>query len=212
MNKGILKAQGNIITKFIENAEVIAGGYINTNSILHSKVSAKGDIIVSGRRGFVTGGMIRSGTLISVKTAGSHMGTNTILEVGVDPKVLDEFRELEKKIATIESEKEKVAKAVETIRKRIQSGADINYDRLDKLKKLTQTSLILNAQLKEVKSKYDILKLEIEANEQGMISISDTVYPGTKIVISNTIYHVKEKIHNSKFILDRADIKVIPLY
>ncbi|MDI9489230.1 DUF342 domain-containing protein [Herbinix luporum] len=212
MNKGILKAQGNIITKFIENAEVIAGGYINTNSILHSKVSAKGDIIVSGRRGFVTGGMIRSGTLISVKTAGSHMGTNTILEVGVDPKVLDEFRELEKKIATIESEKEKVAKAVETIRKRIQSGADINYDRLDKLKKLTQTSLILNAQLKEVKSKYDILKLEIEANEQGMISISDTVYPGTKIVISNTIYHVKEKIHNSKFIRDRADIKVIPLY
>ena len=63
---------------------------------------------------------------------------------------------------------------------RIQSGADINYDRLDKLKKLTQTSLILNAQLKEVKSKYDILKLEIEANRQGMISISDTVYPEPK--------------------------------
>ena len=48
MNKGILKANGNIITKFIENAEVIAGGYINTDSIMHSKVSAKGDIVVGG--------------------------------------------------------------------------------------------------------------------------------------------------------------------
>ncbi|TAH69612.1 MAG: DUF342 domain-containing protein, partial [Anaerolineaceae bacterium] len=96
MNKGILKAYGNIISKFIENAEVIAGGYINTDSIMHSKVSAKGDIVVSGRRGFVTGGVIRSGTLISLKTSGSHMGTNTVLEVGIDPRILDEFRELEK--------------------------------------------------------------------------------------------------------------------
>ena len=82
MNKGVLKAEGNVISKFIENAEVIAGGYINTDSIIHSKVSAKGDIVVGGRRGSVAGGVIRSGTLISVKSSGSHMGTNTVLEVG----------------------------------------------------------------------------------------------------------------------------------
>ena len=116
MNKGILKAQGNIITKFIENAEVIAGGYINTNSILHSKVSAKGDIIVSGRRGFVTGGMIRSGTLISVKQPVLIWGQIQYWRLELILKFwmnLGNWR----KIATIESEKEKVAKAVETIRK-----------------------------------------------------------------------------------------------
>ena len=94
MNKGILKAQGNIITKFLENAEVIAGGYVSTDSILHSDVSAKGDIIVGGRRGYVTGGLIRSGSLISVKTA-VQAWENTVLEVGVDPKILEEFKKVE---------------------------------------------------------------------------------------------------------------------
>lgn len=212
MNKGILKAFGNIITKFIENAEVIAGGYINTDSIMHSKVSAKGDIVVSGRRGFVTGGEIRSGTLISVKTAGSHMGTSTLLEVGIDPRVLDEFREMEKKITTIKSEKDRIAQAISMIRKKIQSGANIDQARLQHLKQLTQVSVHLNTQLAEAKERYEILKTEVENNEAGMIKVQDTVYPGTKIVISNVIYYVKDTIHHSKFVRDRADIKVVPLY
>lgn len=40
MAKGILKAGGNIVAKFLENATVSAGGYVNTESILHSNVTA----------------------------------------------------------------------------------------------------------------------------------------------------------------------------
>lgn len=211
MNKGILKAGSNIISKFIENAEVIAGGYINTDSILHSKVSAKGDIIVSGRRGFVTGGVIRSGTLISLKTSGSHMGTNTVLEVGIDPRVLDEFKELEKQIASLKAEREKVAQALALVRKRLQTGTSISYDKLESLKQITQTSIHLNTQLTDATQKYDILKLEVEGNASGMIKVQDTVYPGTKIIISNVIYYVRDALQHTKFIRDRADIKLIPL-
>jgi len=211
MNKGILKAEGNIITKFIENAEVIAGGYINTDSIMHSKVSAKGEIVVGGRRGFVTGGIIRSGTLISVKTAGSTMGTVTVLEVGIDPQILDEFREVEKKINTINAEKEKIAQAISIIRKKIQTGGNIDYGKLQTLKQLTNASIHLNTQLEEAKGRYDSLKVEVEHNEAGVIKVQDTVYPGTKIVISNVIYYVRDPIQHSKFVRDRADIRVVPL-
>jgi len=211
MNKGILKANGNIISKFIENAEVIAGGYINTDSIMHSKVSAKGEIVISGRRGLVTGGVIRSGTLISLKTAGSMMGTSTLLEVGIDPQVLEEFREVEKKIQNIKAEKEKIVQAISILRKKIQSGDSIDIGKLQTLKQLTSASIQLNAQLAEAKEKYDCLKIEVENNEAGMIKVFDTVYPGTKIVISNVIYYVKDPIQHSKFVRDRADIKVVPL-
>lgn len=211
MNKGILRAYGNIISKFIENAEVMAGGYINTESIMHSKVSAKGDIIVSGRRGFVTGGVIRSGTMISVKTSGSHMGTNTVLEVGIDPRVLDEFRDLEKTIVTLKSEKEKVNKTISLVRKKLQSGSNITHDKLESLKQITQASIQLNTQLNEATVRYDTLKLEVEGNASGMIKVQDTVHPGTKIVISNVIYYVRDVLKHTKFIRDRADIKLIPL-
>lgn len=211
MNKGILKASSNIITKFLENTEVIAGGYVSTESILHSKVSAKGDIIVGGRRGFVTGGEIRSGTMISVKTAGSQMGTFTVLEVGIDPKILEEFRETEKNIATMMSDKEKMAQALAMFRKKLTMGVQLTEDKKVFLKQITQNNIMLETQIKEARKRYEELKIEMESNTSGVIKVSDTVYPGTKIIISNVISFIRDTTQHSKFIRDRADIKVIPL-
>lgn len=211
MNKGILRAEGNIITKFLENAEVIAGGYVSTESILHCKVSAKGDIIVGGRRGFVTGGEIRSGSMISVKTAGSNMGTTTLLEVGIDPKIVEEFRDLEKKLATMMADKEKLAQALIMFRKKLQQGITITDEKKEYLKQVTQNNIILETQIREAKKRYDDLRIEMDNNSSGVIKVSDIVYPGTKLVISNVIHYVRSETHHSKFIRDRADIKVIPL-
>lgn len=211
MNKGILKAGGNIISKFIENAEVIAGGYINTDSIMHSKVSAKGDIVVSGKKGLITGGVVRSGTMISLKTAGSYMGTNTVLEVGIDPTVMDEFKELEKMIVSLKAERERINQALAVVRKKLQSGAGITYDKLDQIKKLTKASIQFNTQIAEATQRYDALKFEVEGSASGIIKIQDVAYPGTKIVISNIVYYVRDIIHHTKFIRERADIKLIPL-
>jgi uncharacterized protein len=211
MNKGILRANGNIITKFIENAEVIAGGYVSTESILHSKVSAKGDIIVGGKRGFVTGGEIRSGTLISVKTAGSQMGTATLLEVGIDPRVLEEFRELEKKIASMLSDKERLAQALILFRKKLAAGAQMTDEKKEYLKQVTQNNILLETQIKEARKRYEELKIDVDNNSSGSIVVSDIVYPGTKLVISNVVHFIRSETHHSKFVRDRADIKVMPL-
>ena len=211
MNKGILKAEGNIVTKFIENAEAIAGGYFNSDSIMHSRISAKGDVVVAGRRGLVTGGEIRSGTLISLKTAGSYMGTNTLLEVGIDPMILDEFRELEKTMSSLMAEKERISQVVASAHKKLQSGSSMSFGQLESLKQLTKTSIYLNTQLTEATVRYDILKIDVESNASGMILVKDVVYPGTKIIISNAVYFVRDAVHHTKFVRDRADIKLIPL-
>lgn len=211
MNKGILNAKGNIITKFLENAEVIAGGYVSTESILHSKVSAKGDIIVGGRRGFVTGGEIRSGSMISVKTAGSSMGTITLMEVGIDPKIVEEYRDLEKKLTSMIADKEKIAQALAMFRKKLDLGVQISEEKKEYLKQLTQNNIMLEAQIKEDRRRYDDLKIEMENTSAGVIKVSDIVYPGTKLVISNVIHYIRQETHHSKFIRDRADIKVVPL-
>ena len=212
MNKGTLRANSNIVSKFIENAEVIAGGYVTTESILHSRVSAKGDITVGGKRGFVTGGEIRSGTQISVKTAGSNMGTTTLLEVGIDPKIVEEFRELEKRMAGMIAEKEKLAQALGVFRKKLTMGIQIADDKRDYLKQLTQNTILMDTQIKEAQKRYEELKIEIDNNSAGVIKVSGIVFPGTKLIISNVIYYIRQETHHSKFIRDRADIKVLPLF
>ena len=210
MNKGILKANSNIVSKFIENAEVIAGGYVSTESIMHSNVSALGDIIVGGKRGFVSGCKLKSGTMISVKTAGSDMGSATLLEVGIDPRISEEFRELEKELTIMAEEKEKLIQALNMLRKRITPGAPVSKEIREILKQVTQKNVQLEAQTKVKKSRYEALRAQMENNTSGIIKVQDTIHPGTKIVISNVTYYVKDAVQHSRFVRDRADIKIIP--
>ncbi|MHB8131988.1 MAG: FapA family protein, partial [Mobilitalea sp.] len=170
-----------------------------------------GDIVVGGRRGFVTGGEIRSGSMISVKTAGSQMGTSTLLEVGIDPRILEEFRELEKKLASMIFDKERLVQALVMFRKKLTMGVQITEEKKEYLKQVTQNNIMLETQIKESRKRYDELKIEMDNNSSGVIKVSDIVFPGTKLVISNVIHFVREETHHSKFVRDRADIKVVPL-
>ena len=59
MGKAMMKAEGDVISNFIESANVEAGGKIITDAIMHSNVTAKDSIEVNGRRGMVAGGRDR---------------------------------------------------------------------------------------------------------------------------------------------------------
>ena len=107
MDRGVLHANGNVISRFIESATVEAGGYVSADAIMHSNVSAKGDVTVDGKKGFITGGVIRSGSMVSAKTIGSSMGTSTNIEVGIEPAIITEYHELGKEQENIKDEQEK---------------------------------------------------------------------------------------------------------
>ncbi|MGB8452124.1 MAG: FapA family protein [Anaerocolumna sp.] len=211
MSKGKMEAGSNIITKFIENAQVKAGGYITTEAILHSNVSAKGDITVGGKKGFITGGEIHSGTTITVKNAGSTMGTSTLLEVGIDPGIIEEFRGLEKSIMSMNSDMEKLLPIIEAYKKKLNSGEKLSQDKLDYIRIATENCITLRNKIKESGNRYDQLRVDMNNSEGGSIKVENIAYPGVKIVISNVNYYVRSDIHYSRFVRDRADIKVIGL-
>ena len=70
---------GQQVNRTWENAVVESGGYIETESIINSNVSASGDIIVKGKKGLIIGGITRAGGKIDVKTVGTEMGSNSRL-------------------------------------------------------------------------------------------------------------------------------------
>ncbi|MFV0342289.1 MAG: DUF342 domain-containing protein [Anaerocolumna sp.] len=211
MSKGKMQAGSNIISKFIENAEVRAGGYISTEAILHSKVSAKREVILGGKKGFITGGEIQSGLMISAKTAGSTMGTATVLEVGIDPRVMDEYRTVQKSISQMERDLGKLLPIIETYKNKITAGEKIPQDRLEYIRLATNNCIALRNEIKELTKRSDELQIEMSEQTGGYIRIENIAYPGVKIVISNVNYYVRKETHYSKFIRDKADIKVVSL-
>ncbi len=208
MNKGSLIAAGNIVSKFIENAEVRAGGYISSEALLHSRVSARGDVIVGGKKGYITGGEIRSGTMIQAKTAGSTMGTNTLLEVGVDPNIIEEYRRIEKELPIMNKDLEQLTQNLLLYLKKLKGGERLPADKMLMVKSMSVNKDALEKKRAEAIARMEELQTFMDDNESGCIRISDTLYPGCKVVISNVVYYVRKETVHCSLVRDRADIKL----
>lgn len=69
-----MEAKGDVISNFIESATVKAGGAVYTDAIMHSKIEANSDIIVSGKRGLIAGGSVATTTRIEDKNCRLYNG------------------------------------------------------------------------------------------------------------------------------------------
>ena len=206
MNRGKLITQGDVVAKFIENATVECDGSLTAEAILHSKVYAGKEINVTGKKGFVTGGELHSGTEIHVKTVGSTMGTNTVLEVGVDPKIVMQYHQLEKKITDADKEIYKLKQIIDLFQKKYNN--QIPADKLITYRVTKDTYDRYQVELEENKERYEALAGVINQNESGCIIVDKTIYSGCKIVISNVVYYVREEMFCKRFVKDDVDIKV----
>lgn len=209
MSRGKLIADGNVISKFIESAEVISKyGYVQSEAIMHSQVSAKTDVIVGGKKGFISGGSTRCGQMIEAKTVGSNMGTNTLLEVGVDPTVAEEYRRLEKQVPELEAEMESARQNVALLAKKMKQGEQLPVDKLLLFKQSQKRVAEIEKQIEEIDQRLEDLQDDMEMKENGMIRVSQTAYSGCKITISGAVYYVKSDISHARFVKERGDVKV----
>ncbi len=209
--KAHLNAGGNIVSRFFENCkEVYAGGTITTDAIMHSKVKAKGDIEVRGKRGLITGGEIISGTQITAKTVGSPMETPTILEVGVDPTLMDEYHELEKNIEDRTDEMEKLMQILAVYQKRMKSGEKLTPDKVKYVQDSNAKYKKYESENEQAKERMKEILEEFEVCKNGLIKVSGTTYAGVNITISRAILKVKDAINHSKYRKEGADVRIAP--
>lgn len=208
MDRGVLKANGNVISRFIESATVEAGGYVSADAIMHSNVSAKGDITVDGKKGFITGGNIRSGTMVSAKTIGSSMGTMTNIEVGIEPAIITEYHELGKEQENIKAEQEKNMQVLMALAKRIKFGEKLAPDKLLQFKQANATKERLEKYEEELIERMKVLKETIDSYEGGIVKVSSTAHPGVKLTISNAVYYVKNETSYCRFAKVQGDVKM----
>lgn len=211
MGKGVLQAGGNVLCKFIENAKVISGGYVDSEAILHSQVDAYSDVIVDGKKGFITGGIIRAGNLVSAKTIGSAMETITQIEVGADPLEKERYVELQKQIRTYNEQIDRIKPIVTTYSEKLKHGEHLSQEQLTYVRKLAE-------QLKQLKGAAEPLKAEaakingiLALGSSARVKVANTIYSGVTIVISDTRMTLKNERTYSQFIRQDGEIKIIPL-
>lgn len=204
--KGSLVAEGSIICQFIENAIVLSGGFVETDSILHSHVSACSEIHANGRKGFIIGGTIRAGSLIEAQTIGSEMGASTRIEVGTDPKRKERFLELQTTIAEGNSELEKIKLILATYTKKLQNKEKLSPEKMGYIQKLAYSYKAKKEMLEPAKEEYSVLQREMMMANSAKVQIRKSIYPGVTIAISDMEMRIKEEQSFCQFMKKNGEI------
>lgn len=209
MGKGTLKAGGNIVSKFLENVKsATADGYISTESILHSTVMARTEVTVDGRRGFITGGKVCAGNMIKVKTLGTSMGADTIVEVGTDPGIKVRYQELQKSVMEINKILRSIQPIIDAGNQKIAKGIRMEPDQLKYVLSLMKLRDAKNAQLQKESEEMNEIQVELGLMANGQVVVTGEVFPGTKIVIGDTSMVVKSSVQYCRFIKEQGDVKM----
>ncbi len=206
MNRGLLFAEGDVLTKFIESATVKAGGTVRSGSILHSTVEAGDKILCEGRKSFAIGGTLSAGNLIQVKTIGNQMGTETNVKIGVDPLVYEQLKDAQKELTENQDMIEKCIQVLVLFKKRMESGQGIPQDKIPIIKKAGEDRAQLEERQTELKLIIENATKAIEANANGRLKVSDAIYSGVRIQISNSMYVVKDTGKYCQFYLEDGEI------
>lgn len=209
MGKSDIRAKGNIISKFIESADVVVDGYVETDTILNSNVSAKGDVYVRGRSASLIGGNVRSSTLIEAANIGSPMGTVTNVEVGTDPTIKDNIKKLKNLIEDKKAENVKIEQVLTVMRKKKDMGT-LEEDKIPMLQQLTKNVILNNTEIKKAEAELAESEKELAEDVNARIRAIKAIHAGTRITIAGDYITVHNDVIHSEFRRVKGEIKANP--
>ncbi|UMZ73389.1 FapA family protein [Natranaerofaba carboxydovora] len=187
-SKGVIKSKGQIVCKFIENANVIADGDVTVSeAIMHSNVKGKNVYVTQGKRGLLVGGRIVASEEVHAKIVGSNLATATTIEVGLNPDLREKIDYLRDEYSKANENLDKTKKAVNILEKLEQTQGKLPPDKESMLLRLQRTEKHLTEKIEEIENEKEELERELEENTDGKVKVQDTAYPGVKIVISNVV-------------------------
>ncbi|MDR2069189.1 MAG: FapA family protein [Spirochaetaceae bacterium] len=209
---GTVRTGRSLWARFIENTSVEAGNMvIASDGIINSQVDAYKRIACQGKRAHIVGGRLRATDEIIAQTLGSPTsGTETICEVGFDPKHKE-------KLGSFTENKEALVKQLEEVRLNLQTLINIKKQRKslpdDKetfMKELMDKRNELMGELRKINEDIDEVQEILNGiKSRGRISASSKVYPGVKIIIRDVKEEVRNEYKAVTFILENGLIRVI---
>lgn len=208
--EGFIRSGKSIWSKFIENSHIEAGEFvIVSDGIINSQVSANRKILCQGKRAAIIGGVLSASEEIHAKTLGSFGGASeTILNVGFDPRSKDRFDTLTANRLVAEKELEEVQLNFTSLMNLKKQKKDFSEEKEASLKKLGERQYILQNELEEI----DIELKQIQdylntLKTRGRVSASVKVFAGVKIVIRDVTEDVRTDCKATSFYLENGLIR-----
>ncbi len=207
---GKATAGKSVYAKFIEHAHVEAGeNVVAAEGLIHSFVDANRRIVCQGKRASIVGGRLRAAEEINAKNLGSVAGTETLLEVGYDPKSKERLVELEVTVARQRKELEELERNIKTLLTLKRVTKKLPDEKETYLSQQLEKRSLALATIKEATAGIEEIKARLASiKREGKISASDTVFANVKIFIKDSSLVIRNEHKTVTFVLDQGNIRV----
>jgi uncharacterized protein (DUF342 family) len=208
--EGKIRAGRSLYAKFIEHARVEAGEYVVvTDGIIHSFVDANRMILCQGKRAQIVGGRLRASEEVNSKILGSVAGTETVLEVGYDPRSRERLAELEGAKSEIEKSLEEVELNIKTLENLLRVQKKLPPEKAQFFTEQNEARSQLLGRLEETTREMGSINAYIASlSNIGKISASERVYPGVRVSIKSATLAVRTEFKYVTFFLQGGEVKV----
>ena len=211
MANGTLKAEGNILCKYIQNAKVYAGGYIESDCSINSEVVASEYVRIQGKKGFITGGIVRAGKEIEVKSLGSDMGADASVEVGTDPAVRDRYARLQKEVAEFTKSVAQNEPVAVALIQRIKSGQRVSPEQLKMAQDIAKQVSEQKEAIKRDTQELAVLEIEMDKESDAVVRVTGVAYPGSTVTISGAMLYLKTEYHYCRFKKENSEVRMVAM-
>ncbi|MGM0508632.1 MAG: DUF342 domain-containing protein, partial [Fusobacteriota bacterium] len=179
----MVKAKGEIKTKYIENSRVVSGDNILVSqAVINSILWAQEKVIVKGTKATISGGEVIAGNEIITKRIGSKLSSRTIISVGVYPSYREDYKNIEKEISEKLNKKERFETIIENLRKKNKTGK-LTKKQMKEFMRTRRELLNLETTVQMLMDRLETLDEIMNKNIFGKIHVSDYIKEGTIIKI-----------------------------
>lgn len=207
--KVLVKASKDILVRFVENAYLEAGNdIIVSEAIMHSHIKAGGNVIVKDKKAMIVGGVVQASNMVEARSIGSHLATQTIIEVGVNPYFRDEYQQLLKMKKIKKKSFDNLNHNLQLIQRSNVDPQDLPEKRREQLIKILDDYKKVHGELLECEERIRKLELEFEKAQHAKVRASEVVYPGVRVSIGSLIYIVNDLTQYAQFILEDGEVKL----
>lgn len=192
--EGYVKAGKSLWAKFINDTTVeVEENVIVNDSIVNSNVTAMKNIVVRGKKAQIMGGHLLATEEICAKNIGSPGGgTETILEVGIDPRAKKRLEELQKRQGDLTKDYEKFELDVQNLEQQKKLRKKLPQEKEEKLKDYKNKLNQITDELEEMNHEIETIQEHLRKLKAiGKVKVEGTVYSGVKIYIRDALDEVK---------------------
>lgn len=182
--KGKLSARGNVFAEFIEHCTVDAGGDVQANALMNSKVNAGGKVILTGKRGRIIGGYTHGTKGIQAVSIGNMSEVNTVVHAGFEAKTYEELLQLLSHEQDVNEELKAILTEMAQIIANRQKGTGLKA-LAAKLPALNIKKDFLFKELDQTRSDIAFTRELIEKGRGSCIEVNGPIYRGVIVSVEN---------------------------